>query len=71
MNLLKKNVGKVDRIIRIVLGILLIGNIFYGLQSPVGWIGLILLLTGLFATCPLYSVLSLDTRSTGEKVGLK
>ncbi|MEW8028447.1 MAG: DUF2892 domain-containing protein [Candidatus Thiodiazotropha sp.] len=71
MDLLKKNVGKIDRVIRIVIGILLIGNIFYGLQSPVGWIGLILLLTGLFATCPLYSALSLDTRSTGEKVGLK
>ncbi|MES9813948.1 MAG: YgaP-like transmembrane domain [Candidatus Thiodiazotropha sp.] len=71
MDLLKKNVGKIDRVVRIIIGILLIGNIFYGLQSPVGWIGLILLLTGLFATCPLYSALSLDTRSTGEKVGLK
>ncbi|MES9841715.1 MAG: YgaP-like transmembrane domain [Candidatus Thiodiazotropha endolucinida] len=71
MDLLKKNVGKVDRVVRIIIGILLIGNIFYGLQSPVGWIGLILLLTGLFATCPLYSALSLDTRSTSEKVGLK
>ncbi|MES9817010.1 MAG: YgaP-like transmembrane domain [Candidatus Thiodiazotropha endolucinida] len=71
MDLLKKNVGKIDRVVRIIIGILLIGNIFYGLQSPVGWIGLILLLTGLFATCPLYSALSLDTRSTSEKVGLK
>jgi hypothetical protein len=71
MNLLKKNVGKIDRIVRIVIGILLIGNIFYGLHSPVGWLGVILLLTGLFATCPLYSVLSLDTRSSGEKVGFK
>ncbi|MES9992628.1 MAG: DUF2892 domain-containing protein [Candidatus Thiodiazotropha sp.] len=71
MDLLKRNVGKVDRIARIVVGILLIGNIFYGLQSPVGWIGLVLLLTGLFATCPLYSALNLDTRSSGEKIGLK
>ncbi|MES9848844.1 MAG: YgaP-like transmembrane domain [Candidatus Thiodiazotropha sp.] len=71
MDLLKKNVGKIDRVVRIIIGILLIGNIFYGLQSPVGWIGLILLLTGLFATCPLYSALSLDTRSTSEKIGLK
>ncbi|MES9836827.1 MAG: DUF2892 domain-containing protein [Candidatus Thiodiazotropha sp.] len=71
MDLLKKNVGKIDRIVRIVLGVLLVGNIFYGLQSPVGWIGLILLLTGIFATCPLYSALSLDTRSSGEKIGLK
>ncbi|MES9946610.1 MAG: DUF2892 domain-containing protein [Candidatus Thiodiazotropha sp.] len=71
MDLLKKNVGKTDRIVRIIVGILLVGNIFYGIQSPIGWIGVILLLTGLFAICPLYSVLSLDTRSSGEKVGLK
>ncbi len=68
---LKNNVGKIDRVVRIVLGLLLIGNVFVGLQSPLGWIGVILLLTGLFGTCPLYSLLKVDTRTTGEKVGLK
>lgn len=71
MDLLKNNVGKVDRIIRIILGVLLIGNVFYALQSPIGWIGVILLVTGIFGMCPLYSLLGLNTKSTGEKIGLK
>lgn len=71
MDLLKNNVGKVDRIIRIILGVLLIGNVFYALQNPIGWIGVILLATGLFGMCPLYSLLGLNTKSTSEKIGLK
>jgi uncharacterized membrane protein HdeD (DUF308 family) len=71
MDLLKNNVGKIDRIIRVVLGILLIGNVFYALQHPVGWIGVVLLVTGIFGICPLYSLLGLNTKSTGEKMGLK
>ncbi|MCU7871477.1 MAG: DUF2892 domain-containing protein [Candidatus Thiodiazotropha sp. (ex Lucinoma borealis)] len=68
---MKNNVGKVDRIIRIILGVLLIGNVFYALQNPIGWIGVILLATGLFGMCPLYSLLGLNTKSTSEKIGLK
>ena len=50
MNLFKNNVGKVDRIIRVVLGILLIANVFYALQNPIGWIGVVLIITGAMAT---------------------
>jgi uncharacterized membrane protein HdeD (DUF308 family) len=71
MNLFKNNVGKIDRIIRIVLGVLLIGNVFYALQTPVGWVGVILLITGIAGICPLYSLLGMSTKSTGEKLGLK
>ena len=67
----KNNVGKVDRIIRIVLGILLVGNVFVGVQTVIGWVGLILIVTGLFGTCPLYSIIGINTRSMGEKIGLK
>lgn len=69
--LFKSNVGKLDRIIRIILGILLVGNVFVGLQTMIGWIGLILIVTGLFGTCPLYSLLGINTKSMGEKIGLK
>ena len=71
MNLLKNNVGKVDRIIRVILGILLIGNVFFALQHPMGWIGVILVLTGIAGICPLYSLLGLNTKSAAERVGLK
>lgn len=71
MNLFKNNVGKVDRIIRVVLGVLLIGNVFFALQHPIGWIGVILVLTGIAGICPLYSLLGLNTKSAAERVGLK
>ena len=67
----KQNTGKVDRIIRVILGALLVGNVFVGLQTVVGWIGLILIVTGIFGTCPVYSLLGINTKTLGEKVGLK
>ena len=70
-SLFKNNTGKADRIIRIIVGALLIGNVFTGLQTPIGWIGLILIVTGLFGTCPVYSLLGISTKTLGEKVGLK
>jgi hypothetical protein len=70
-SLFKSNAGKVDRIIRIIIGAVLIGNVFTGLQTPIGWLGIVLVVTGLFGTCPLYSILGIDTKSLGEKVGLK
>ena len=69
--LLARNTGNVDRIIRVIVGAVLVGNVFVGLQTVVGWIGLVLIITGLFGTCPVYSLLGVDTRTVGEKVGLK
>lgn len=71
MDLLKHNVGKTDRLIRVVLGILLIGNVFFALQHPIGWVGVVLLVTGIAGICPLYSLLGINTKSAAEKVGLK
>ena len=70
-SLFKNNTGKLDRIIRIILGVLLVGNVFTGLQTPIGWVGLILIVTGLFGTCPVYSIFGINTKTLGEKVGLK
>jgi len=71
MNLFKNNVGKPDRIIRVILGVVLIGNVFFALQHPVGWVGVILVATGIAGICPLYSLLGINTKSAAEKVGLK
>jgi hypothetical protein len=71
MNLFKKNVGKIDRIIRVVVGIILVGNVFYALHHPIGWLGVILIVTGILGTCPLYSIIGINTRTLSEKVGLK
>jgi hypothetical protein len=71
MDLFKKNVGKIDRIIRVVVGIILVGNVFYALHHPIGWLGVILIVTGIVGTCPLYSIIGINTRPLSEKVGLK
>ncbi len=70
-NFFKQNVGKLDRIIRVIVGALLVGNVFVGLQTVVGWVGLILIVTGLFGTCPVYSLLGINTKPLGEKAGLQ
>lgn len=59
-----KNVGTVDKVIRIVVGLVLIALVFVGPQTPWGWIGIIPLVTGLFGFCPLYSVLGMNTSGT-------
>ena len=68
---MKPNIGKVDRAVRIVVGLLLIANYFVGTGHLISWVGLILIATGLISFCPLYLPLKLDTRSVGEKAGLK
>jgi membrane-associated protease RseP (regulator of RpoE activity) len=49
-----KNVGGIDRILRIVIGVVLIALVFVGPQTPWGWIGIIPLATGIFNFCPAY-----------------
>ena len=54
------NVGGLDRVLRIVAGLIVIG---WGIQARnwLGLIGLIPLLTGLFRYCPLYTPLKIDS----------
>lgn len=56
-----KNVGTVDRIIRIAVGIALLALVFVGPRTSWGWIGVIPLVTALIGWCPLYRVLGLRT----------
>ena len=58
---MKANVGGIDRILRIVAGIVLIALAATGTVGAWGWIGVVPLLTGLFRTCPLYSLLGFNT----------
>lgn len=57
----RTNEGTGDRIVRIVLGIILIALVFTGPRTAWGWIGLVPLLTGALGVCPLYSALSIST----------
>jgi membrane protein implicated in regulation of membrane protease activity len=55
------NVGNTDRLLRIVLGLVLVALVFVGPKTSLGWLGLIPLATGFLRTCPLYSILGLST----------
>lgn len=55
------NEGTIDRAIRIVLGLGLLSIVFVGPQSPLGWIGVVPLATGILGFCPLYKVIGLNT----------
>lgn len=60
------NVGSVDRIVRIVAGLLLIAfAVPIGFPQIgwnwVGWIGVVPLLTAVFAYCPAYTLFGLST----------
>ncbi|VAW23438.1 hypothetical protein MNBD_ALPHA12-2272 [hydrothermal vent metagenome] len=60
----KHNVGNVDRIIRVIAGVVLLALFFVYPDASWRWftlIGIVPLVTGLFATCPLYSIFGLNT----------
>ncbi|MER1968298.1 DUF2892 domain-containing protein [Castellaniella sp. GW247-6E4] len=55
------NIGTTDRILRIIVGLVLIALAATGSVGWWGWIGVIPLATGLFRFCPLYSLLGIRT----------
>lgn len=64
------NVGTIDRIARVIIGLLLIAYaIPIGFPNTgwnwVGWIGVVPLLTAIFGYCLAYSIVGLSTRQTG------
>lgn len=60
----KTNVGGIDRVLRIVVGLALIGLTLGGVIGAWGWIGVVPLATGALSTCPLYSILGMNTCPT-------
>jgi hypothetical protein len=58
---MKVNEGSIDRVVRIVAGLVLISLVFIGPQSPWGWVGVIPLATGLIGWCPAYTLFGIDT----------
>jgi hypothetical protein len=60
-SLLRKNVGTVDRVLRMTVGVVLLALAFTGPQTPWGFLGFVPLLTGALGTCPLYTLLGFST----------
>jgi hypothetical protein len=59
--MLTSNVGTLDRVIRVIVGLAMISLVFVGPKTVWGWIGLVPLITGLSGWCPLYALLGWRT----------
>ena len=58
---MKINVGTIDRVLRIVAGLVLIALAATGTVGWWGYIGVVPLLTGIFRFCPAYPLLGVST----------
>ncbi len=60
----KANVGSVDRVIRIVIGIVLLLLLFFleGNLKYIGLIGVIPILTAFISFCPIYALFKISTK---------
>ena len=60
-NVLPRNEHSVERIARVILGLVLLSLVFIGPKTLWGLTGLILVATGLMGSCPLYTVFGFST----------
>jgi hypothetical protein len=61
---MKSNVGGIDRVLRIVLGLVLIGLTVTGTVGVWGWLGVVPLATGVIGWCAPYAIFGWSTCST-------
>lgn len=60
----RTNVGGIDRVLRIVVGLALLAGFFLNADATYRWaylIGIVPLLTGLMGSCPAYSLFGMNT----------
>ncbi|MDO8267522.1 MAG: DUF2892 domain-containing protein [Moraxellaceae bacterium] len=58
---MERNIGDVERVVRVVAGLGLLSLVFVGPQTLWGLIGIMPILTGLSGWCPPYSLLGINT----------
>lgn len=63
---MKTNVGGLDRVARIAVGLLLIGLAATGVIGVWGWLGIVPLATGSMGWCPAYSLFGVNTCPTNK-----
>lgn len=61
---MKSNVGGIDRILRIAIGLVLVGLAVTGTIGAWGWFGVLPLATGAIGWCPPYAMFGWNTCST-------
>ena len=58
---MSRNEGTVDRVLRVIVGLVLVSLVFIGPKTAWGWIGVVPILTGLVGYCPAYKLIGLNT----------
>ncbi|MCX7193305.1 MAG: DUF2892 domain-containing protein [Proteobacteria bacterium] len=58
---MKRNVCGLDRTLRVLVGLALIGSTLAGAIGIWGWIGIVPLITGILRFCPAYAIFGLET----------
>lgn len=64
---MKRNIGGIDRGIRILCGLILVALASAGRIHPLGLLGVVPVIAGFVAWCPLYSLLRIDTWSVTQQ----
>ncbi|GAB2947065.1 MULTISPECIES: YgaP family membrane protein [Aquaspirillum] len=55
------NIGKTERVIRVIAGLGIVSLAFVGPASPWAFLGLVPVATGLLGWCPPYAILGINT----------
>lgn len=66
---MRTNIGKMERVIRVVIGMGLLSLAFVGPRSPWAYFGFVPLLTGVVGWCPPYALLGIGTAHRDPKAG--
>lgn len=62
-----KNVGGIDKTLRIIVGLVLLSLVFVGPKTLWGLVGLLPLVTGLVGFCPAYKLIGMSTCPVADK----
>ena len=60
------NIGSLDRVLRILVGLGLISLVFVGPHTPWGWLGLVPIASAVIRFCPAYRLFGIRTCAIGK-----
>jgi Inner membrane protein YgaP-like, transmembrane domain len=65
---MKKNIGNIERVVRIAAGLAILSLAFVGPQSPWAYLGVVPLFTGFVGWCPPYALFGISTCKASNSV---
>lgn len=63
---MKKNIHPAERAVRVIVGLALVSQAFFGMKNLLFLIGIVPILTGLMGWCPPYQLLGINTCKLGK-----